>query len=109
MTHRTLIVARMDPRDEPAVRDLFAQSDRGPLPDRVGVLRRDLFSYHGLYFHLLETRDDVGARLDRARATEEFAALNERLARHITPYLPDWKEPRDAMAHHFYHYAPPSP
>lgn len=107
MTHRTLIVARMNPGDESAVGKIFAESDAGELPHLVGVRRRDLFSFHGLYFHLIEAADDVKGTLPDVRENPLFVDVNTKLATYITAYDPEtWRSPRDAMAHHFYEWTP---
>ncbi|WP_239334412.1 TcmI family type II polyketide cyclase [Frankia sp. CiP3] len=106
MTHRTLIVARMETSDETAVADIFHESDNGQLPRLLGVVRRDLFSFHGLYFHLIEAADDVGHALPSFREHPLFVDVNTKLGKHITAYDPaTWKSPRDAMARNFYSWA----
>ena len=99
---RTLIVARMDPNDAGTVARLFAESDDTELPHLIGVTRRTLFEFHGLYFHLVEAGGDLGANLSAARDNPLYAGLNESLSHHIQPYSPTWREPRDAMAKPFY-------
>jgi cyclase len=100
--HRTLIVARMAPAHAGAVAGIFAESDASALPGLVGVTRRTLFRFHDLYFHLAEADDDIRPNLDRARAHPLFADVNTKLAEHIRPYDPAWREPADAMAETFY-------
>ncbi|WP_322747963.1 MULTISPECIES: TcmI family type II polyketide cyclase [unclassified Frankia] len=103
MTHRTLIVARMDAGDEAAVADIFRESDDGQLPHMLGVVRRNLFSFHGLYFHLIEAADDVAPALPAIREHPLFVDVNTKLEKRITAYDPDtWSSPRDAMARNFY-------
>jgi cyclase len=105
VTDRTLIVARMDPGDEPAVADIFTNSDAGELPRLLNVASRDLFSFHGLYFHLIETTGDLGTALPDIRENPLFIDIDSRLARYVTAYdPPTWRSPRDAMARHFYHW-----
>lgn len=99
---RTLIVARMEPGDADEVARLFGESDETELPHLIGVSRRTLFAYHGLYFHLVEAGDDLGRNLGAARDNPLYADLNDKLSKHIKPYLPTWREPRDAMAAPFY-------
>ncbi|HEX5494323.1 MAG TPA: TcmI family type II polyketide cyclase [Mycobacteriales bacterium] len=107
--NRTLIVARMDPTDSEAVAKLFAESDATELPGLVGVSHRALFSYHGLYLHLIESESDVAATLPTVRGNPLFVDVNTRLASHIRPYDPNWKEPKDAVAQQFYAWtAPPA-
>jgi len=100
--HRTLIVARMDPGDSDAVADIFAKSDASDLPHLIGVQRRTLFRFHDLYFHLVEADDDITPRLYRARSHPLYEETNVALGNHVSPYDPNWKEPRDAMATPFY-------
>ena len=103
MSHRTLIVARMDPDDAPEVAKIFTGSDAGELPRRLGVTRRTLFEFHGLYFHLVESEGDVAQRLPAVREDPLFVDVNTRLESYVTPYDPQtWRGPRDAMARPFY-------
>ncbi|WP_235978572.1 MULTISPECIES: TcmI family type II polyketide cyclase [Streptomyces] len=104
---RTLIVARMDPRHAETAAALFARSDEGGLPRDLGVTSRSLFSFHGLYMHLVESGPDLPSRLEGVRDRPDYAELNNALARYITPYDPEtWRGPRDAMAHRFYQWPP---
>ena len=100
--HRTLIVARLKPEDEDAVAKIFAESDSSQLPEMVGVSRRTLLSFHGLYFHLVEADEDISPRLYAAREHPLFMDVNTKLAQYMRPYSPDWKEPKDSMAKVFY-------
>jgi hypothetical protein len=100
--HRTLIVARLDPEHHSQVAQIFADSDATDLPDMIGVSRRTLFGFHGLYFHLVEAEQDVTARLYRARSHPLYQEINSRLAQYMRPYDPAWAEPKDAMAQPFY-------
>lgn len=102
MTHRTLIVARMDRDDAPVVAELFAKSDSSELPHLIGAKRRTLFHFHGLYFHLVEADEAIASNLYKARSHPLYRELNEGLHAYMTPYDPDWKEPKDAMAEPFY-------
>jgi cyclase len=104
--HRSLIVARMAPAAAPAVADAFAESDDTDLPHLIGVSRRTLFRFHDLYFHLVEADDDITPNLYRARGSALYGRLNTELAKHIRPYDPNWKEPKDAMAEPFYVWTP---
>lgn len=100
--HQTLIVARMDPATAPAVAEIFAESDATGLPELIGVTRRVLFSFHNLYFHLVQADEDITEPLYRARRHELFKDINIKLSRYISPYDPGWREPKDAMASPFY-------
>jgi cyclase len=105
--HRTLIVARLDPGHQEAVAEIFADSDATELPALIGVSRRTLFGFHGLYFHLVEADEDITRRLYRARSHPLYGEINTKLARYMRPYDPDWAEPKDAMAQPFYSWQRP--
>ncbi len=100
--HQTLIVARMDASDADAVAEAFAESDATQLPHMIGVSRRTLFRFHDLYFHLVEADGDVSPNLYNARSHPLYQDLNTKLSKLISPYDPNWKEPKDAMASPFY-------
>lgn len=100
--HTTLIVARMDPTDRQTVAEIFKESDATGLPNLLGVSRRELFSFHDLYFHLIGSTGDIGPKLREFREHELFKDVNTRLSGHIKPYHPTWREPKDAMAAPFY-------
>jgi len=100
--HRTLIVARLDPANQPEVAQIFAESDATELPHMIGVNRRTLFGFHGLYFHLVEADEDVSPRLYKARSHPLYHDVNTKLNKYMSPYDPDWAEPKDAMAQPFY-------
>ncbi|MGW2395957.1 TcmI family type II polyketide cyclase [Kitasatospora sp. NPDC001664] len=104
--HRTLIVARMDLADAEGVAQVFADSDGTELPHLVGVSRRTLFAFHNLYFHLVEAEQDIAPNLYRARSHPRYQEINTRLGEFITPFDPNWREPRDAMAVPFYSWTP---
>ncbi|MCL9761432.1 TcmI family type II polyketide cyclase [Frankia sp. AiPa1] len=97
----------MNPADATAVAQTFAESDAGELPGIVGVTRRELFAFHGLYFHLIEASADVAPAVSDVRDHPLFVDVNRKLERYITAYDPDtWRGPRDAMARSFYHWTP---
>jgi len=100
--HRTLIIARMNPHDASAVAEIFGESDRTELPGLIGVRRRTLFRFHGLYGHLIEADEDIGPRLAKNRGHQLFTDVTHRLGGLIRPYDPAWSQPRDAMATPFY-------
>ncbi|MER5212032.1 TcmI family type II polyketide cyclase [Streptomyces sp. NPDC050619] len=106
MAHRTLVVAKMKPEDADAVAEVWAESDATELPYMVGVSRRTLFRFHGLYFQLVEAEQDITENLYRARSHPLYQDIHTKLARFMTPYDPDWREPKDAMAQAFYTWTP---
>ncbi len=101
---RTLIVAKVVPTAEATVAEIFAESDTTELPHLVGVRHRSLYRLHDLYVHLLETESPGDGAVEAAREHPEFVRVSERLRPYITPYLPDWRSPRDAMARCFYRF-----
>jgi Polyketide synthesis cyclase. len=92
----------MDPSETEAVAKIFTDSDSTDLPHLIGVSQRTLFRFHGLYFHLVETEHDITPNLNKARKHPLYDDINRRLAEHIRPYDPGWREPKDAMAEPFY-------
>jgi cyclase len=102
--HQTLIVARMNPAETEAVAQIFADSDATELPRMIGVSQRTLFHFHDLYFHLVTAPQDISPNLYKARGHELYGDINKRLASHIRPYDPNWREPKDAMAIPFYNW-----
>jgi cyclase len=100
--YRSLIVAKINPGAEGEVARIFAQSDQTDLPVTVGVRRRQLYSLGDLYIHLLETTEPGARALGTARHHEEFDRISARLRPFISPYLPTWRSPADAVATCFY-------
>jgi cyclase len=98
----------MDPANAEGVAGAFAASDSTDLPRMVGVSRRTLFAFHDLYFHLVEADEDITKNLYRARNHPLYNDINTTLSRYISPYDPDWQEPKDAMAVPFYTWTPGS-
>lgn len=100
----TLIVARIKPGSEADVARLFEDFDKTEMPQRMGTRRRQLFSFHDLYFHQQDFDDDSGgAAIEEAKTHPLFVAISEELKTYIDPYDPEtWRSPADAMAHRFY-------
>ncbi|AFU00981.1 TcmI family type II polyketide cyclase [Nocardia brasiliensis] len=107
MSELSLIVARMRPGDSEQVAELFARSDQTELPALVGVRRRTLFTFHDLYFHLIEADAAVAERVAEVRDHPLFQEINEGLLPFIQPYSPSWRSPADAMARTFYQWTRP--
>ncbi|MGW4500334.1 TcmI family type II polyketide cyclase [Micromonospora sp. NPDC004336] len=101
---RSLIVAKVVPSAEARVAEIFAESDATELPHLVGVRHRSLYRLGDLYVHLLETEAQAEAAVEAARGHPEFARVSARLRPYVSPYLPTWREPRDAMARCFYRF-----
>ncbi|WP_371657974.1 TcmI family type II polyketide cyclase [Streptomyces sp. NBC_00280] len=107
MAYRALMVLRMDPDDAEHVAAAFAEHDETSLPTEIGVKRRVLFRFHGLYMHLIEADDDIMERLYQARSNPLFQQVNERVGEYLTPYSPRWEELKDSKAEVFYTWAAP--
>lgn len=103
--HRTLIVARLEPGRAARVADAFAESDRTVLPHLVGVDARTLFTFHDLYFHLIESHRDPREAIPEVRDNPLWKDINQRLSAYVQPYDPGWQGPSDAMAAEFYHWS----
>jgi len=103
--NRSVIVARIEPAAEREVTAIWAESDRTELPQLAGVVHRSLYRLGDLYVHLLETEQPGPEAIELARRHPEFARVSEELGRYITPYLADWKSPKDAQASCFYEWS----
>jgi len=106
MKHSTLIVARMNPESADDVATLFSDFDTTDLPGRMGTRRRQLFRFHGLYFHLQDfDSEDGGERIEAAKGESSFVQISRDLKPFIEAYdPPTWRSPADAMAERFYHW-----
>ncbi|MEU3609165.1 TcmI family type II polyketide cyclase [Streptomyces sp. NPDC035033] len=102
--HSTLIVARMEEGSAGRVAQLFSDFDATDMPERMGTLRRQLFTYHGLYFHLQDfARPDGGERIERHRHDPRFTSISAELKPYVSAFDPStWTSPSDAMARCFY-------
>ena len=112
--NRALIVAYVRPNAKPEVAQIFAESDAGSLPRVLGVTERSLYympepsgvevARGDLYVHLVEFDRPVDEAMAAASQHPGFAEISERLRPHISPYDPNWRSPRDAVARLFYTY-----
>ena len=102
--HSNLIVARMDPNSSADVAQLFNAFDQTDMPHRMGTRRRQLFSFHGLYFHLQDFDAGNGEELiEEAKTDPRFIRISGDLKPFIEAYDPaTWRSPADAMAKRFY-------
>nr|MDT0657298.1 TcmI family type II polyketide cyclase [Micromonospora sp. DSM 115978] len=100
---RLVIVGRVIPGTEGQVAQIFGESDRTELPQIAGVRHRSLYVLDDLYVHLLET-DEGSAGVERASGHPLFLKISQELSAYISPYSPNWRSPRDAMARCFYHW-----
>jgi hypothetical protein len=104
MTHRLLMVSKMDPQNTEKVARLFAEHDDTELPRQIGVTARTLFHYQGLTFHLIESEEDIIANVLKAhQANPELGELNEQLRPYLSPIVSEWHDVRDSQAKEFYH------
>ncbi|MFJ2609340.1 TcmI family type II polyketide cyclase [Streptomyces sp. NPDC091279] len=102
--HSNLIVARMEPGSGADVARLFGAFDATGMPARMGTVRRQLFHYRGLYFHVQDfASDDGGHRIEDAKGDPLFRRISDDLKPFVTAYDPaTWRSPADAMATRFY-------
>lgn len=104
---RLLIVSRILPGTEDQLARIFAESDAAGLPALTGVRHRSLYCLRDVVVHLMET-DVAPDAVAAARTHPLHREVDERLAAHTTPYLPDQRSPDDALAGCFYHWDAPS-
>ncbi|MGI8694095.1 MAG: TcmI family type II polyketide cyclase [Geodermatophilaceae bacterium] len=101
---RSLMIARMNPADASEVARLFASTDVGDLPRRMGVRHRALFRLHDVYAHLIEAEAGLGERIRDARRDDpEFCELSAAVDHLVNPWDPEhWTGPLDSRATQFY-------
>ena len=102
--HQTMIIAKMSATDADAVAAVFGRYDATTMPHEIGVRNRSLFSFHGIYVHLIEFDRPAPEAMRIAQSLPDFRAVSEELTPYIEAYDPNWQSPRDAMAHRFYHW-----
>ena len=102
--HQTMIIARMAATDADDVAAVFGRYDATAMPHEIGVRNRSLFSFHDLYVHLIEFSRPPAEAMQIAQALPSFRAVSDDLRPYIEAYDPNWRSPRDAMAHRFYHW-----
>ncbi|WP_410634892.1 TcmI family type II polyketide cyclase [Amycolatopsis sp. cmx-4-83] len=101
----TLIVARMETGHAGSVAEIFTDFDESDLPHRMGTRRRELFRFHGLYFHVQDFEEVAGGEnIEAAKADPRFVQVSKDLRPFIDPYDPGWQSPKDAIAERFYHW-----
>ncbi|MGW3186092.1 TcmI family type II polyketide cyclase [Kitasatospora sp. NPDC001119] len=103
---RVLFIDRMDPQNAEAVADIWTAHDATGLPQEIGVVRRNLYRFGGLYIHLVEAgpevREDLTDRIYAARADRRFVETRNGLEEYLSPYLPDSRNLKDTKAEEFY-------
>jgi bifunctional hydroxylase/dehydrase len=108
---RVDVVTAKSPEDGPGavlirpdghVARLFTRFDETEMPGLMGTRRRQLFSFHGLYFHLQDFDGNGAEAVEKARSHPLFTKISEDLRPYIGAYDPEtWRSPADAMAHRF--------
>ncbi|MBM0238406.1 TcmI family type II polyketide cyclase [Micromonospora sp. ATA32] len=100
----TVIVGHIKPGSEPDVARIFGESDAGPLPVKLGVTGRWLYSIDDVYVHLLERTDAaIADATGQDHEQPAFAKIMGDLSPFISPYNPDtWRSPEDAVAKEYY-------
>src|SRR5262249_19112289 len=103
--HSTLIVGRLQPQYYAAVADLFAMFDTSDMPQLMGTRRRQLFGFHGLYFHLQDFDHDRGTEAIGANKQHpSFVKFTDGLRQYIEQYQPEsGRSPGASIAERFYH------
>lgn len=101
---QTMIVAKMQSDHSSLVADIFARYDATSMPHEIGVSRRSLYQFHGLYVHLIDFDRPETDAMRTAQSLPAFRAVSDDLRPFIEAYDPNWRSPRDAMANRFYHW-----
>ncbi|MEU7799836.1 TcmI family type II polyketide cyclase [Micromonospora arborensis] len=103
--HSTLIIARRAGSFEPKIAELFGAFDETEMPERMGTLRRQLFTFNDLYLHLQDFESEGAVAIDSARSHPLFQQISADMRPFVEPYNPQtWRSPTDAIATKFYHW-----
>lgn len=87
--HQALMIRKIDPRHVAEVARIFQRHDRETdLPRRIGLRHRELFEYHGIYLHLVQSDEDFVERLYEARTDPAYREIDRQLAGYLLPYDP---------------------
>ena len=105
--HTSLIIAKLNTDRFDEIRNLFTEFDRSHMPERMGTVRRQLFTFHDLYFHLQDFETEDADRIESAKTDPVFVQISKDLRQYFKPYNPNWKSPKDAIANRFYHWERP--
>lgn len=106
--HSTLIVAKMAGDHQKEIAELFGAFDRTEMPGLMGTLRRELFAYKGLYFHLQDFESEGAMAIEQARSHPVFQQISADMRPFVEAYDPaTWRSPADAMATSFYQWERP--
>ncbi|MFA1549850.1 TcmI family type II polyketide cyclase [Actinomadura chokoriensis] len=102
MQYNILMIGRVEPGNEAEIAKVFGEHDASELPREIGARRRTLYSFNGLYLHLVESDIEFRAKLYENRLHPLFQETNRRMKDLITPYDPRYPTMRDAEATPFY-------
>lgn len=103
---RVLFVDRMAAADAERVADVWTAHDRTDLPREIGVTRRVLFGFHGLYLHLVEADGgldgDLYDRIAEQKDNPLYHDVRNRLSPLLEPFSPEFRTLRETRAQEFY-------
>lgn len=106
--YSTVIVNRVQDAVIPDVARLFGELDETDFPHRMGTRRRQIFSYHGVYFHIQDFESQNGnSVIDQAwkEADPRFVKICADLDPLVQKYAPEkWRSIDDQIADRFYHW-----
>ncbi|CDR06331.1 TcmI family type II polyketide cyclase [Streptomyces iranensis] len=104
-----IFVDRMSPEDAPRVARIWDEHDRTGLPEEIGVARRTLYRFRGLYMHVVAARPDLtvdlAEQIHSARTHPSYIEVRDRLATYLTPYSSDCRGLLDTRAEEFYQWS----
>lgn len=111
-SHSTIVVNRMAQDSIPEVAELFAELDATDFPYRMSTRRRQLFTHHGVYFHIQDF-PDVDGKAAIADAWKEQDPRFIKICRELDPFMTvydpaTWRSPADQIATRFYHWESPA-
>lgn len=102
MTFRMIMVRLMEEGTQPALAAAFDAHDATGFPERVGVSHRSLYSYHGIYLHLVEADHDVRPALIAHRSDPKWREVDTQVTALLNPVDPRFPSMPQAQATCFY-------
>lgn len=102
MSFRMIMVRMMPDGVEPALEQAFSLHDRSGLPESIGAVHRSLYSYHGIYLHLVEAPRDIRGDLAAHSGHPAFRAVDKAVTPLLRPVDPNYPSMSQAQARCFY-------
>lgn len=106
MTFRMIMVRLMEEGTQPALAAAFSRHDATGFGEQIGVAHRSLYSYHGIYLHLVEAESDLRPVLASQRDNPVWRTVDKEVTSLLSPVDPRFPSMPQAQASCFYTWDP---